>query len=377
MTTEEYRSTMDEVAWLAGCAVRRQIPDAQRIAAVDLTRLYEAAEKHMLAAAVGMALESAGVSDANFVRAVALAQRKALLLDADRTAVREKLEEAGIWNMPLKGSVLKDLYPRFGMREMADVDILFDADRAEDVRRIMEDLSFRTDSFGCFHDDAYTRLPVSHFEMHRMLFSEAAESEMHVYYADVRDRLVPDEGGRFGFHFTDEDFYLYLIAHEYKHYTGGGTGLRSLLDTYVFLRAKTFDADYVAREAEKLGIAGFERQNRELALRLFDGEALSQEERERLDYMISSGTFGTAENAAGRQIAEKGRWGYFLSWLHPPREIMIESFPVLRKAPVLLPVFRVWRLIRAFVSKDRALRREFRRARLRALLGLDKGKEKQ
>ena len=376
MTREEYRAAMDDAAWLAGCAVRRQIPDAQRLAAVDLTRLYEAAEKHMLAAAVGMALETAGVSNGNFVRAVALAQRKAALLDADRTAVQEKLSEAGIWHMPLKGSVLKDLYPRFGMREMGDVDILFDSARAEDVRRIMEDLGFRTDSFGCFHDDAYTRPPVSHFEMHRTLFSEAAESDMHAYYADVRDRLVRDEGSRYGLHFTDEDFYLYLIAHEYKHYTGGGTGLRSLLDTYVFLRAKSPDMTYVAREAEKLGVSDFERKNRCLALHLFDGQALTQEEREMLDYMVLSGTFGTAENAAGNQIAEKGRWGYFLSWLHPSREIMMESFPVLKKAPALIPVFRVWRLIRAFVSRDRALRRQFRRARLRALLGLDREKER-
>ncbi len=375
MTREEYRAAMDDVAWLAGCAVRRQVPDGQRIAAMDFERLYEAAQKHMLAAAAGMALETAGISDGRFIRAVASAQRKAALLEADRAAVQEKLEAAGIWHMPLKGSVLKELYPRFGMREMADVDILFDADRAEDVRQIMESLGFQTDSFACFHDDAYSKAPVSHFEMHRTLFSEAAESELHTYYADVRDRLVPDEGSKYGFHFTDEDFYLYLIAHEYKHYTGGGTGLRSLLDVYVFLRARALDQAYVDREAARLGIADFERQNRSLAFRLFDGESLTAEERDRLDYMISSGTFGTAENEAGRQIAEKGRWGYFLSWLHPSREIMIESFPVLQKAPALLPVFRIWRLIRAFVSSDREYRRQCRRARLRALLGLDGEKE--
>lgn len=375
MTREEYRAAMNDAAYLAGCAVRRETPDARRVAAMELGRLYEAAQTHMLCAAVGMALETAGVGDERFVRAVALAQRKAALLEADSAAVREKLDEAGIWHMPLKGSVLKELYPRFGMREMADVDILFDAPRAGDVREIMEGLGFQTDSFGCFHDDAYTKLPVSHFEMHRTLFSEAAEPELHAYYADVRERLLPEEGSKYGLRFTDEDFYLYLIAHEYKHYTGGGTGLRSLLDVYVFLRAKSLDEAYVAREAERLGIADFERKNRSLAFRLFDGEELTPEQRERLDYMICSGTFGTAENNANIQIAEKGRWGYFLSWLHPSREIMMESFPVLREKPALTPVFRVWRLIRAFVSKDRDYRRQCRRARLRALLGLD-GKNK-
>ena len=32
-----------------------------------------------------------------------------------------------------------------------------------------------------------------------------------------------------------------MIVHEYKHYSGGGTGLRSLLDTYVYLRKVPLD----------------------------------------------------------------------------------------------------------------------------------------
>ena len=39
--------------------------------------------------------------------------------------------------MPLKGSVIKDLYPRMGMRQMSDNDILFDAERTKDVRTII------------------------------------------------------------------------------------------------------------------------------------------------------------------------------------------------------------------------------------------------
>ena len=32
------------------------------------------------------------------------------------------------------------------------------------------------------------------------------------------------EGSRYGYHFSDEDFYLYMLAHEYKHFSGSGTG---------------------------------------------------------------------------------------------------------------------------------------------------------
>ena len=371
MTREEYRAAMDDAAYLAGCAVRRETPEARRVAAMELGRLYEAAQKHMLSAAVGMALETAGVVDERFVRAVALAQRKAALLEADSAAVQEKLDEAGIWHMPLKGSVLKELYPRFGMREMADVDILFDAERAGEVRTIMEGLGFQTEEYEHYNHDIYKKPPLSCFEMHRSLFAEGARPELYAYYRNVKERLVPDEGKHFGYHFTDEDFYLYLTAHEFKHYTDRGDGLRALLDTYVFLRAKPLDMAYVAREAEKLGIREFEEKNRALAFHLFDGESLTGEEKDRLNYMIDAGIEGLAENDVQNKISGKGRLGYLLSRLHPSRTRMMEEYPVLKKAPLLMPVFRLWRLFRGLFSFNLA----YRKAELQALLGQGKKPE--
>lgn len=371
MTGSEYRSAMAGVAWLAGCAVRQEVPDAGRLAGMNMKRLLEAARKHKLAAAVGMALESAGVRDPDFVIAAASAQRRAALLDADRTRVQDALEAAGIWYMPLKGAVLKDLYPRFGMREMVDADILFDGTRAPDVKRIMLDLGFTVEEYGHRNDDTYHREPVSSFEMHRSLFCPEAAPDLYPYYARVKDRLLPVEGKACAFRFTDEDQYLYLTAHEYKHYSTGGTGLRSLLDTYVFLRSRPVDMARVEQEAAVLGIAEFERKNRELAFHLFDGAELTPEEQEMLDYMIASGTYGTEANKAGNQVARKGRWGYFLSRLFPSVEYLSKLYPALRKAPFLYPLFWVMRMVRGFL-----VRRKQMKVQLKAALGTDGRKEK-
>ncbi|HAM14311.1 MAG TPA: hypothetical protein DCP91_00300, partial [Eggerthellaceae bacterium] len=56
-----------------------------------------------------------------------------------------------------------------------------------------------------------------------------------------------------------------------------GTGLRSLLDVYVWVRAKggTLDWDRVSGELAKMGLAEFEARNRRLAMRLFGGAELS------------------------------------------------------------------------------------------------------
>lgn len=357
--------------YLLRCAVTQTAPDMVRVSAMDLEAVYQAACRHTVASAVGMALESVGIRDDRFIKAVAMAQRKNALLDVDRAAVLAKMEEAGIWYMPLKGSVLKDLYPRFGMREMGDNDILFDKDRADDLREIMKSLGFDVNCYNQGTHDIYFKKPVSNFEMHRALFSASFRADLSPYYANVKDRLLRDEGKQYCYHFTDEDFYLYITTHEYKHYSDGGTGVRSLMDTYVYLTHKDLDMEYVVREAEKIGIADFERRNRELAIHLFNGQELTEAERKMMDYFVSSGTYGTAEQVVANSVAEKGRWGYFLSRLTLSRDVMKEYFPVLRKAPFLYPVFWAYRLLRGVFCRNEQLREQ-----LKGALGLNRGKSR-
>ena len=74
--------------------------------------------------------------------------------------------------------------------------------------------------------------------MHAALFHDVSCPQLSAYYGSIRDRLLPMEGKRFGFRMSSEDFYLYMLAHTYKHDSNGGTGLRSLLDVYIYRRAK-------------------------------------------------------------------------------------------------------------------------------------------
>lgn len=372
MTREEYRSMMNQVAYLCSCAVNRTVPEAERLQDTDPELLYEAAQKHLLQAAVGMALESAGIRTQKFTQAIAASQRKNALLDADRAQVLTALEKEGIWYMPLKGCLMKDLYPRYGMRQMADNDILVDPDRRKDVRKIMEGLGFSTEQYDMSNHDVYHKLPVSNFEMHHYLINGESNDELETYYLDVKDRLIKDEGNEYGYHFTDEDFYLFMMAHEYKHYVQSGTGLRSLLDTYVYLKQKQdrMDWKYIRQETEKMGIATFEQENRLLSMHLFAGEPLSAKEQKMLDYILSSGTYGTIANGVNNQIQKKGRMGFFLSRVFMPMNMMKNLYPVLRKAPWLYPAMVLWRLISKFFTNNKKYMYE-----VKAALGLIKKEE--
>ncbi|MBQ6540579.1 MAG: hypothetical protein IJL71_06110, partial [Oscillospiraceae bacterium] len=153
-------------------------------------------------------------------------------------------------------------------------------------------------------------------------------------------------------------------AHEYKHYSGSGTGLRSLVDTYVYLRRfeGAFREDYIADECENLGISEFEKRNRSLSMKLFGGEPLTETDREMLDYILFSGTFGTKSNREKNLLIKKGRPGYLVYRAFPPYRSMARRFPVLNSAPVLLPVFWIVRIFRAFIKNPAEMMRRIKGA---------------
>lgn len=351
---------IDDLVYLCGCAVNGDAPEAARVAEMDLPAIFAAAERHMLTAVAAYALETAGVHDQAFRMAKAKAVRKMVIVDSEMERVLEKLEASKIWYMPLKGAMLKDLYPAYGIRQMSDRDILIDPERVADVQGIMEDLGFTTEEYGEYHHDSYFKPPLSRFEMHHDLFEAMQGARFSWYYRDVRDRLLKDEGNAFGWHFSPEDFYIHMTAHEYKHYSRNGTGLRSLLDTYVYLKNTDLNFGYIVPEVEKLGIAEFEKSNRALALHLFNGDILSDSEQKMLERFADSGTYGSIDLFTENQLAAKGRGGYFLSRLTLPYAVMQEKYPVLKKVPVLYPFCWTHRLICALIYKNNKVKQQLK-----------------
>ena len=82
MTREEYKEAMDDVIYLCTCAINGKVPDGERAAKMNLTRLYQASRRHTLTAIVAYALESAGIKDNAFTQAKAKAIRKVGMMEA-------------------------------------------------------------------------------------------------------------------------------------------------------------------------------------------------------------------------------------------------------------------------------------------------------
>ena len=353
--------------YLISCAVNGVKPDAQRVKAMDLDKLLKMASRHMVTATVAPMLKEAGIQDKRFTKALEHSALKNSTMDMEMEALTAELESAGIWYMPLKGTVLQHLYPVYGMREMSDHDILFDSSRAEDVRKIMESLGFTTEHFGPGNHDVYHKEPVSNFEMHSALFGEFFDEKFTKYYRGVGGKLLGDGCEK---HLSPEDFYVYITAHEYKHFSVGGTGIRSLLDCYVYLKVKgkELDIGYIEKQVEALGIADFEKKRRDLALKVFTKGAfsgLNVDERELLKYYLSSGTYGTFENRVKsgiekqyKKTGKRSKLGYIRSRVFPDLKYMSLACPFVNNNPLLYPVGVAVRCVRSVIKRGRSIYRE-------------------
>ena len=368
-TVEERRDRALLLAYLAGCAVREEMPDPARLEDVDLDALLDLAAKHMLTAVVATALESARLGNDRTREGIARAAWRAAQFEAEWEPVRVELEAAGIWYCPLKGMVIKDLYPAYGMREMGDYDILFDPERAEDVREIMERRGFITQQFSRGCHDTYHKQPILNLEMHRKLFTKSFDHRIDTYFAQTKGRLIKDEDNTFGYHMDVDECYLHLVAHEHKHYADGGTGLRSLLDTYVYLRAyaDALDWDRISTTAHSIGLADFEVKNRLLARQLFvaDCDSLSDEEQCALNYIAESSVYGTIEHTVFNHVRRegngiRGKVHYLRSRLFPSIEALQEVYPAFFRRRVFFPALFVYRIGRALTVKRKYVVTEFK-----------------
>lgn len=360
--------TSEFLIYLMACSLQGTKPEEALLANIDMEALLRLAKAHSVSAMVCMALEqtdafqhTAETTRLKWLDAKNKAVRKNMLLDAERHQLEKEFAEHGIWYMPLKGSILKDWYPKFGMREMADNDILFDASKRKEVKAIFQGRGYTVKGYNKSNHDEYEKPPIYNFEMHVSLFP-GTYKELTEQYENVKEHLLPVDGTAYQFAFTPEDFYVFVLAHAHKHYSYSGTGIRTLADIYIMNQklGGTMNWEYVDSELRGLGIFSYERESRELAQKLFGiaelpTEAnLSEAEQQMLAYYLGASTYGTIENRTlnqmqklqpdGGAITAHTKRKYLLSRIFPGREWCKACAPTVYKYPVLLPFFWVWRL---------------------------------
>lgn len=259
----------------------------------------------------------------------------------------DKLESMGVRHMPLKGYKVKNLYPSPDMRTMGDLDLLIDADRCEEVVD-----AFVADGFTfCASGDLHSNVERgnAYIEFHRALINKK-HKVLSNYFGTGWERARLCNGFSFRYDLSEEDMYIFLVAHIAKHYRYGGTGIRSLLDLYVYRRAyPELNISYICEELEKIGLRVFCQKIEKIASDWYSG-SFGGEFDTVSSYIVSGGVYGDEnipllnefinKNQSSIKTTKVKNW--FIT-VFPGKELMTTRYPVLKKCIILLPLFWIVR----------------------------------
>lgn len=283
----------------------------------------------------------------------------------------KKFRENNIKTMPLKGSLLKEMYPSPEYRQMADVDLLIESDKAQKAQQLMHSMGYTTRIFGNESVDEYSLPPYMNVEIHSRMV--AVEYKYSWYYDDIWDKVIEDRdenGNPNGqYHLSWNDYYIYLLVHTAKHFEHCGTGIRSFMDIFVFMgkHRANIDDEYIDNELKKLDLCEFRKMAEKLAYIWFGDEEYDEKSREMEKYVFSSGAYGTFSQKIENHINDikdenttigKAKVKYFFSRTFLKYEYMCGHYTILRKVPVLLPFCWIHRLAYALIHKSGKVRSE-------------------
>lgn len=351
----------DNFIYLLACAINEVKPDFERVKDIDLKELLYQSKRHSVAAMVAYALEDAGFQKeqiSEFIEERDKSIRKNILYKNELNEICKGLTENKIWHMPLKGALIMDLYPKIGMRQMADLDIYFDKTYAEKVTEIMVDRGYTAIDVTNRMHDIYQKQPFFDVEMHKKLISAFSPAVVDSYYSNVKDRLIESEENEFLYKFSLEDYYIFMICHAARHYYYGGTGLRTFLDIYHFKRvnAGRLDLEYIYNECKNINLIDFENAANKLGNLIFSGEsyALNKSQEIMLDFIVASGSYGYYTNTIIGKMHDldpengdikKLKGKYLISRIFPSYQYLQAYYPVIRNRKYLLPFVWAYRLI--------------------------------
>ena len=343
-------------------------------------KLYEAGKKHSVLPILFQVLcrqgsdckddsgEVMGLFKEAYISAVYLAS----LQDYSLEEVGEKLEERGIGYVPVKGAVIKKLYPEPELRTMGDLDLLIQEKNRRAADEVMKSLGYEKEELGN-HVWTYKKGLIS-FEIHGNLAGGTYWNQVDYigYFSDFFGKSCPEKGTSRGL-LKLEDHFLYLCFHLAKHLCSTGAGIRMILDIALYVKGydEEMDWQYIWREAEKLRLKEFIESMLFIVREWFHVETTApvkkMDPRTQAvfeEYVLSGGVFGferedsirrlrkgIREDGSNRNLLVKVRALLYLAF--PNREHMKAFLPALEKYPVLLPAAWVkrWRL--GFGNKER------------------------
>ncbi|WP_277258123.1 nucleotidyltransferase domain-containing protein [Merdimonas faecis] len=282
----------------------------------------------------------------------------------------QKLAEAGLTPLVVKGLVCRSLYREPDYRASGDEDILIPAEQFPECSRIFAEnqmLPAEPDKDPEKEGEVpyYKAGGALHIELHKELFSSESDAygSLNDFFKDAFVRKIQKEiQGIPVYTLCHTDHLLYLILHAFKHFLHSGFGIRQVCDIVIYagVYGKEIDWEAVLEKCRSIHADVF-------AAALFDigekymefdpGKAgypdswsqLKTDGTELLEDILEGGVFGDSSmsrkhssNITLQAVSESKRGkkakASVLQSLFPDRRYMERNYSYLKKHRFLLPV---------------------------------------
>ncbi len=270
-------------------------------------------------------------------------------------------EQSNIEYLPLKGTNLRNLYPKVEMRVMSDADILIKFEQYEKIKPIMLEQGYSEGAATSHELKWYSRNFL--IELHRLLIP--AYSKDYSEYFGNGWRLAKKVNGQSRYCMSPEDELIYIFTHFAKHYRDTGVGIKHIVDIWVYRNTyKTLDESYIKKELQKLSLYGFYVNVLKTLDCWFNDVEFDEKSEFISDIIFNSGVFGTHEamllSRAVRMSKSTGKTDNvklrkFINLVFPRYKDMCIRYSFLSKVPLLLPVMWVVRLVDAVLFRRKTI----------------------
>ncbi len=326
----------------------------------DLSELYKLSKKQDMAHIIAFGLKKNKLIDVNSVlwkkyynKQYSLSQFRVMNLEYECERVCDTFEEEKIAYVPLKGAVIRALYPEPWMRVSCDIDILVHKDQLSFVEEVLsQKLGYSKTRDGVIkehHHDNFSTPNGFTIELH---FSLSEKDTLAKSFLDkVWENTKLADNYKYRYIMNDEMLYFYHIYHAAHHFKGGGCGVKSVLDTWLILNSIKGVSQDCIDMLEAAQLTGFSNAIETIAKKWFSNipsEKYSDVE----DYILNGGVQGGGNSVAARQSSIKGgRMKYYIQRAFPTYEFMRREYPQLKRFPILLPYYWSKRIFAALGSK--------------------------
>lgn len=304
-----------------------------------LTTIHRMAKKHDLSHVISDVIYQNNISvDDGFRRC--LQQRhyasvcRCEQMKYAQSQIYTAFEQAGIDYIPLKGALLRAYYPKESMRTSCDIDILIRETDLDSAIAVLEESGFSCGSRN-YHDVSLFASNGSHLELHFNIREN--RKNLDAVLENAWDHAVKTDTNH-QYAFTDEFFVFYMFAHMAYHFMRGGCGIRSLMDLWVMEHKMGLAYDKAESLLKQAGIYPFAWEMSRIANQCFTENRPDAFADRVLDYVVSGGAYGSARNhMVVKKVKANNTFFYALHRLFLPPDGMKTLYPILKKAPILLP----------------------------------------